>query len=193
MLVNNVGSHAFKQRITSEGFAEMIAVNYLAPWLLTQTLQQSLINVDNARIVNVASRASRNHGKLRITEALTDNSDFTAKESSKLYGKSKLLDIMFAGELARRLNAFGVIANAGCSGFNVTGSGRELRFSVPLSKILNLLHIGGPLKGAEIIFRLSVDKAYIGVTGGFLPPEQAAILSRWLLKRIFHCKSNFGV
>ena len=35
VLVNNAGLHAFEQRITSEGFAEMIAVNYLAPWLLT--------------------------------------------------------------------------------------------------------------------------------------------------------------
>jgi len=191
VLVNNVGLHAFKQRITSEGFAEMIAVNYLAPWLLTQILQQSLINADNARIVNVASRAARNHGEFRVTEDLTDKSDFTAKESSKLYGKTKLLDIMFTGELARRLNATGVIVNAVCPGFNVTGLGRELKFSVPLSKILNMLHIGDPRKGAEIIFRLSVDKAYTGVTGGFfaartgapiepVPPEEDISLQKQL-------------
>lgn len=36
--MNNAGLHAFEQRITSEGFAEMIAVNYLAPWLLTNAL-----------------------------------------------------------------------------------------------------------------------------------------------------------
>jgi len=167
VLVNNAGLHAFKQRITSDGFSEMIAVNYLAPWLLTRTLQQSLINADNARIVNVASRASRNHGEFRVSEDLTDNSDYTAKESSKLYGKSKLLDIMFTGELARRLNTTKVIANAICPGFNVTGLGRELKFSAPLAKILNFLHIGEPRKGAEIIVRLSVDKAYACITGGF--------------------------
>lgn len=38
VLVNNAGLHAFEQRITSEGFSEMIAVNYLAPWLLTNVL-----------------------------------------------------------------------------------------------------------------------------------------------------------
>jgi len=42
-LVNNAGLHAFEQRITSEGFAEMLPVNYLVPWLLTHTLQQSLV------------------------------------------------------------------------------------------------------------------------------------------------------
>ena len=45
VLVNNAGVHAFEQRITSEGFAEMIAVNYLAPWLLSNILQQSLMKV----------------------------------------------------------------------------------------------------------------------------------------------------
>src|SRR5258707_12682833 len=35
VLINNAGLHAFSQRVTSEGFAEMTAVNYLAPWVLT--------------------------------------------------------------------------------------------------------------------------------------------------------------
>lgn len=166
-LVNNAGLHTFEQRITSEGFAEMIAVNYLAPWLLTHTLQQSLVKSGNARIINVASEASRNHGELKLPEDLTNTSTFTAKGSSALYGKTKLLDIMFTGELARQLSGTGVTVNALNPGFNVTGLGRELWFASILERILKFLHIGDPRKGADIITRLVVESQYHGVTGGY--------------------------
>lgn len=167
ILVNNAGLHGFEQRITKEGFPEMIAVNYLAPWLLTHTLLDSLKASKNARIVNVASEASRNHGVLRLPADLTDTSEFNARSSSVLYGKTKLLDIMFTGELGRQLDGTGVTVNALNPGFNVTGLGRELGFSSVLSKILKALHIGDPRKGADIIVRLSSDPQYQGVTAGY--------------------------
>ena len=167
VLVNNAGLHAFEQRITSEGFAEMIAVNYLAPWLLTQTILQSLMKSGNARIVNVASEASRNHGELKLPDDLTNTDSFTARESSALYGKTKLLNIMFNGELARQLSGTGVTVNALNPGFNVTGLGRELWFASMLQHVLKFLHIGDPRKGAEIITRLIIDPQYQGVTGGY--------------------------
>ncbi|EGW37048.1 SDR family NAD(P)-dependent oxidoreductase [Desulfosporosinus sp. OT] len=166
-LVNNAGLHAFEQRITSEGFAEMMAVNYLAPWLLSYTLQPSLMKSGNARIVNVASEASRNHGELKLPEDLTDTSTFTTRGSSALYGKTKLLNIMFTGELALQLSGTGVTVNALNPGFNVTGLGRELWFASALERILKFLHIGDPRKGADIITRLVVESQYQGVTGGY--------------------------
>jgi len=167
VLVNNAGVHAFEQRTTSEGFAEMIAVNYLAPWLLSNILQESLIKSENARIVNVASEASRNHGELKLPEDLTNTATFNTKGSSLLYGKTKLLDIMFTAELARKLSGKGVTVNALDPGFNVTGLGRELWFASVLERILKFLHIGDPQKGADIIVRLAIDKEYNGVTGGY--------------------------
>lgn len=167
ILVNNAGLHAFKQRITSEGFSEMIAVNYLAPWLLTNTLLQSLINSQNGRIVNVASEASRNHGKLKLPEDLTAAADFIARESSEIYGKTKLLDIMFTLELARQLSETKVTVNALNPGFNVTGLGRELRFASILEAILKFFNIGNPSRGAGIITSLAVDEKYNGITGGY--------------------------
>ncbi|BCZ47237.1 short-chain dehydrogenase [Clostridium gelidum] len=167
VLVNNAGVHAFEQRITSEGFSEMIAVNYLAPWLLSNILEQSLMKAENARIVNVASEASRNHGELKLPEDLTNTATFNTKGSSLLYGKTKLLDIMFTAELSRKLSSTGITVNALNPGFNVTGLGRELWFASVLERILKFLHIGDPQKGADIIVRLAIDKEYNGVTGGY--------------------------
>ncbi|WP_156995905.1 SDR family NAD(P)-dependent oxidoreductase [Paenibacillus stellifer] len=167
VLVNNAGIHAFESRATSEGFPEMIAVNYLAPWLLTQALKPSLQNAGQARVVNVASEASRNHGTLKLPEDLTDTAPFTARGSSAIYGKTKLLNIMFTAELARQWSGTGISVNALNPGFNVTGLGRELKFASVLERILKFLHIGDPRRGTEIITRLAVEPKYQQETGGY--------------------------
>jgi NAD(P)-dependent dehydrogenase (short-subunit alcohol dehydrogenase family) len=167
ILIHNAGLHGFEQRVTSEGFAEMIAVNYLTPWLLTNLLKDSLIAAESAKIVNVASEASRNHGKLKLPKDLMDTSPFTARGSSEIYGRTKLLNIMFTFELARQFSGTGVTANALNPGFNNTGLGRELRISTVLGSILKFLHIGDPRRGANIIVRLALDSEYDRVTGEY--------------------------
>ncbi|MEV5114371.1 SDR family NAD(P)-dependent oxidoreductase [Peribacillus frigoritolerans] len=167
VLIHNAGLHGFEQRVTSEGFAEMIAVNYLTPWLLTNLLKDSLVKAKNAKIINVASEASRNHGELKLPYDLTDTSPFTLRGSSKIYGKTKLLNIMFTGELVRQFSGTLVTANALNPGFNNTGLGRELRISSVLGKVLEFLNIGDPKRGADIIVRLALDSEYGRVTGGY--------------------------
>ncbi|MEK5396054.1 short-chain dehydrogenase [Paenibacillus sp. VTT E-133280] len=167
VLLNNAGLHAFEQRITSEGISEMMAVNYFAPWILTHTLQLSLKAAGSARIINVASEASRNHGELKLPEDLINTSDFSARGSSEIYGKTKLLNIMFTAELARQFKGTGVIVHALNPGFNVTGLGRELWFAPILKRVLKFLHIGNPRKGADIIIRLMIDPKYQETTGGY--------------------------
>ena len=66
VLVNNAGLHAFEPRLTDDGLPEMVAVNYLAPFVLTRELLPSLLRSPAGRVVNVASEASRRHGDLRI-------------------------------------------------------------------------------------------------------------------------------
>ncbi|TWD93483.1 NAD(P)-dependent dehydrogenase (short-subunit alcohol dehydrogenase family) [Neobacillus bataviensis] len=167
ILIHNAGLHGFEQRVTSEGFAEMIAVNYLTPWLLTNLLKDSLLKAKNAKIINVASEASRNHGELKLPCDLTDTSPFTVRGSSKIYGKTKLLNIMFTRELVRQFSGTKVTANALNPGFNNTGLGRDLRISSVLGKILKILNIGDPKRGADIIVRLALDSEYERVTGGY--------------------------
>lgn len=167
VLLNNAGLHAFEPRTTSEGLPEMMAVNYLSPWLLTHTLLTSLRNAGNARIVNAASEASRRHGTLTLPHDLTDTSPFTARGSSPIYGKTKLLNIMFTAELARRCAGSGISTNALNPGFNVTGLGRELRFASVLERILNALRIGDPRRGTDMMVRLVTEPEYRQVTGGY--------------------------
>lgn len=172
-LINNAGLHAFSQRVTSEGFAEMTAVNYLAPWALTNALRDKLTASAPARIVTVASRASRRANTIDPFKDLTDTADFTRRESSLLYGRTKLMDIMFTQELGRRLEGTGVAVTCLCPGFNATGLGRELPLAETLEKVLTRLNIGNPQHGADIIVKLTTDPAFAGITGGYFAAKTA--------------------
>jgi NAD(P)-dependent dehydrogenase (short-subunit alcohol dehydrogenase family) len=177
VLINNAGLHAFQQRVTKDGFAEMIAVNYFAPWLLTMTLRETLVRSPYARIVTVASEASRRSGAFDFEADLLDTTPFTARGSSRVYGRSKLLDIMFSMELARQLKGTGVTVNCLDPGFNVTSLGRELGFSGPLARILKWLRIGDPVRGAGIIVRLASDPEFGVETGLYISVRNAKTLT----------------
>ncbi|GAA0513432.1 short-chain dehydrogenase [Paractinoplanes deccanensis] len=157
VLINNAGLHAFTARTTAAGLPEMVTVNYLAPWLLTR----ELLETSPERIVTVASEASRRHGTFSLPSALTDTSPFTRRGSSAVYGRTKLLDIMFNNELARRTSA---VCLALDPGFNTTGLGRELPGAAVLEKVLKALHVGDPRRGAGGIVRLATDPV---LTGGY--------------------------
>jgi NAD(P)-dependent dehydrogenase (short-subunit alcohol dehydrogenase family) len=146
----------------------MVAVNYLAPFVLTETLLPALYAAPDARIVNVASEASRNHGTLALPDDLVDTTPFTARESSARYGKTKLMNIMFTMELARRLADTTITANCLDPGFNVTGLGRELRFARLLERILTALRIGDPNRGADLIVALATQPEFATGTGQYV-------------------------
>jgi NAD(P)-dependent dehydrogenase (short-subunit alcohol dehydrogenase family) len=167
VLINNAGLHAFKPRVTADGYCEMVAVNYLAPWLLTSILRETVVQSAPSRIVTVASQASRWAAGFDPLVALIDKRPFSARGSSAIYGQTKLMNIMFSMELARGLTGTGVAVNCLCPGFNVTGLGRELWFAAPLERLLTWLEIGNPERGASIIVRLANDPAFADVTGGY--------------------------
>jgi len=172
-LINNAGIHAFKSRVTDDGYAEMVAVNYLAPWLLTNLLRETLIRSAPSRVVTVASQASRRAAGFDPRAALIDKRPFSARGSSAIYGQTKLMNIMFSIELARRLGDTGVTANCLCPGFNVTGLGRELWFAAPLERLLTWFEVGNPERGAGIIVRLASDPTFANVTGGYFSVTDA--------------------
>lgn len=173
VLVNNAGLHAFAQRITTEGLAEMTAVNYLGPFVLTEALTSKLGASAPARIVNVASAAAQQAKTIAPAVDLRRTDPYTRRESMSLYGRTKLMTIMWTQELARRLDADKVTVNCCDPGFNATGLGRDLPGSAVLQRVLNTLRIGDPRKGAGIIVRLATDPALAGTTGGYFSARDA--------------------
>jgi NAD(P)-dependent dehydrogenase (short-subunit alcohol dehydrogenase family) len=176
VLINNAGVHAFSQRITPDGFSEMIAVNYLAPWVLTNTLCNKLVASAPARVVTVASEGARWAESINPAHDLTSTVAYGRREAMKLYFRSKLMDIMFSQELGRRLADTGVTANCCDPGFNTTGLGRDLPFAGLLERLLYALRIGDPRRGAGIIARLATDPAFAETTGGYFSVKDAAPL-----------------
>ncbi|WP_426419727.1 SDR family NAD(P)-dependent oxidoreductase [Bradyrhizobium genosp. A] len=171
-LINNAGIHAFQQRITRDGLPEMVSVNYFAPWLLTALLCDRIVASAPSRIVTVASEASRRAKGIRPEIDLLDTSSFSAMGSSEVYGRTKLMDIMFSCQLARRLSGKGVAVNCLDPGFNVTGLGRDLPFSGILARALTALRIGSPERGASLIYKLATDPAVANTTGGYYTVRQ---------------------
>ncbi len=105
LLVNNAGLFAPKFERSADGYEMTFAVNHLAPFLLTNLLLDRLRASAPARIVTVASRAHRGNRIDLATIAGPRNWSMT-----KAYGRSKLCNMLFTRELARRLAGSGVVA-----------------------------------------------------------------------------------
>ncbi|WP_329378057.1 SDR family NAD(P)-dependent oxidoreductase [Streptomyces sp. NBC_01716] len=172
-LVNNAGLHAFGQRTTAEGLAEMTAVNYLGPFALTEELTGTLRASAPARVVNVASEAARRAGGITPATDLRSTARYTRRESMALYGRTKLMAIMWTQELARRLDTTQTTVNCCDPGFNVTGLGRDLPGSAVLHRVLSTLRVGDPRRGAGIILRLVTDPAFASTSGGYFSVRDA--------------------
>lgn len=167
VLVNNAGMHAFSQRTTEDGFAEMTSVNYLAPWLLSNKLAPALAQARQPRVVTVASEAARHGGVVEPAKDLADLRAFNRRESMQRYGKTKKMNIMFSLEFARRFEGDGISSNCLDPGFNATGLGRELPFSGVLLRLLTLLGVGRPSRGAGSIVRIADDPEFSVRTGAY--------------------------
>jgi NAD(P)-dependent dehydrogenase (short-subunit alcohol dehydrogenase family) len=120
VLVNNVGGYWNTRHVTADGLERTFALNHLAPFLLTNLLWDRLSNSAPARVVTVASNA---HAQGRI-----DFDDLQGERSysgARAYSQSKLANVLFTYELARRLPATSVTANALHPGLTRTSFGAE--------------------------------------------------------------------
>ncbi len=169
VLVNNAGIQLPEQRTTREGFPEMVAVNYLAPWLLTSLLRDRLEASAPARVVVTASEGHRIGGTIDPQTILTDTSPFGRGGVMVAYGKSKLLDILFTLELAERLTGTGVTANCCCPGLVATGlSGTDTRADRVAKTLSATPLVRRPDQGARVLVRLATDPALATRTGEFI-------------------------
>jgi NAD(P)-dependent dehydrogenase (short-subunit alcohol dehydrogenase family) len=107
VLVNNAGTVELKRTTTVDGFEKTFAVNHLAYFLLTNLLLPRLRESAPARIVNVSSEAHR-FGRLDLADLQSEKS----YAAMRVYGKSKLLNVLFTTALAEKLAGSGVTANS---------------------------------------------------------------------------------
>lgn len=173
----------------------MLASNYLGPFLLTNLLLSAIAAAAPARVIVVGSEAHRLAGHLD-SEHLADLGEYGLVNSFRAYGRTKLLDILFATELARRLNGTGVTANSFCPGTVATGLYEQMPAFRAIAPVLTRTPLMRTAEqGARIIVRLAADRSLAEVTGryftsvpglGLLPPVRVrrdANLQRRIWKR----------
>ncbi|QXJ21937.1 SDR family NAD(P)-dependent oxidoreductase [Actinomadura graeca] len=167
VLVNNAGVHLLRAKTSADGHDRMIATNHLGPFLLTNLLLGPLEKGAPSRVVVVASEAHRQAGRLDV-ERMAEPGTYRAAGAMRVYGRSKLLNILFARELARRMEGSGVTANAVCPGAVATGLAREVRGTERLGTLLARTPVlRTPAQGARMALRLAADPEFETCSGGF--------------------------
>jgi retinol dehydrogenase-12 len=163
VLVNNAGVISMSRRLTADGLEATFATNYLGPFLLTSLLRGLLERSAPARVVTVSSAA---HKQVRAIP--WDDLPRSAQAGlQRAYPLSKLLNILFTVELARRLAGTGVTANCLHPGFVRSALGREVT-GVPGALVRFALHFRpGPATGAETSLFLASSPEVAEVTGGY--------------------------
>jgi NAD(P)-dependent dehydrogenase (short-subunit alcohol dehydrogenase family) len=164
VLVNNAGSMYTKRTISKDGYEMTLAVNHLAPFLLTHLLLDRLKHGGPARIVTTASIAHKS-AKISFDDLLA------GPEYSPMgaYATSKLANILFTRGLAKRLQDTAVTATCLHPGFVRTNFGRNNEVPAWLTPIIKLafLFARKPEKGAETIVYLAASPEVEGASGGY--------------------------
>jgi NAD(P)-dependent dehydrogenase (short-subunit alcohol dehydrogenase family) len=163
VLVNNVGGFWATRRVTADGLEHTFAVNHLAPFLLTNLLLDRLIASAPARVVTVSSGAQA-MGKIDFGDPQGER----GYSGQKAYNQSKLANVLFTFELARRLQGTGVTATVLHPGVVRTAFAAEdpsplWRFMIPLARPF----MKTPEQGAQTPIYLASSPDPAGVTGQY--------------------------
>jgi retinol dehydrogenase-12 len=167
VLVNNAGAVFNSRQESADGYEMTLALNHLNYFLLTNllldALKQTATQYGEARIVNVASDAHQ-MGKINFDD-LQHKKNFAGW---MVYGNSKLMNIMFAYELARRLEGTGVTANVLHPGFVNTGFGANNKgWFASVINLLQNLAAKSPQEGAATNIYLAAAPEVKGITGKY--------------------------
>jgi NAD(P)-dependent dehydrogenase (short-subunit alcohol dehydrogenase family) len=160
VLMNNAGLIASRNHKTEDGLELMFAANHMSYFVLTQLLIERLRAAGGARIVSTASEAHR-RGRL-------DFDHLQEQKGPRGYGTTKLCNILFTRELARRLAGTGITANCLHPGFVATrfgdNAGGVLRTGIAIAKQLFAL---SPEEGAKTMVYLASAPEVAGRSGGY--------------------------
>ena len=179
VLINNAGAMFGSRQLTGDGLEYTFALNHMAYFVVTEGLRERLQASAPARIINTSSGAHR--GARLDFDDLQLVKDFSAM---KAYSRTKLCNILFTRELARRLHGTGVTANCLHPGFVATRfgdqSGGLISRFIGLAKLFAI----SPEKGAETLVYLASSSDVAETTGAYfykcrpITPSQAALDDR---------------
>jgi retinol dehydrogenase-12 len=171
VLVNNAGLMFGSEReLSADGYEMTLATNHLGPFLLTSLLLDLLQKSPAARVVNVASMAYR-FSKPTLTDLQSEQSYSPVWE----YGNTKLWNIMFTQELAKRLREHGinnVTTNSLHPGAVATGYGQQTGGIISAVLALGRPFMLSPEKGAETSIFLATDPSVATTSGGFFSKKK---------------------
>ena len=168
ILVNNAGTVSMTRQLTADGIELTFAVNHLAYYLLTRLLLERITASTPARIINVAS-AMHYRGTLDFADLGFEHGYHVLKA----YGRSKLCNVLFTRELARRLQGSGVTVNALHPGGVATNIWNATpRWGRPILAVLKALFMISPARGATHITYLATGPAGRETTGGYFQNDR---------------------
>jgi len=163
VLINNAGAIFPRRRVTPDGLEMTFALNHMAGFIVTNALLDNLRRAPSARIVTTSSDAHRT-GRLEFDDVQTSRRAYT---TFRAYSASKLCNVLFTRELARRLQGTNVTANAVHPGFVKTRF-YQVEFGALelLRPLVNLFAIS-PEKGAQTLVHVAVSRALEHVSGEY--------------------------
>jgi retinol dehydrogenase 14 len=174
VLVNNVGGYWNTRHVTADGLERTFAINHLAPYLLTNLLLERLEEGTSSRVVTVASNAQA-LGRIDFDDLQGE----AGYSGARAYNQSKLANVLFTYELAKRQGTGGVTANALHPGVVSTAFGAEdpghvQRLLVPLMRPF----MKGPAAGAATSVHLASTPDLERKTGGYYASNRSRRSSR---------------
>ena len=169
VLLNNVGGFWAHRHATADGLEHTFALNHLAPFLLTSLLLERLMASAPARVVTVSSGAQA-QGKIDFDDLMGERT----YSGQRAYSQSKLANVMFTYELARRLEGTGVTATVLHPGVTNTAFGAEdsARAMTPIIAVLRPF-MRSPERGADTAVYLASSPEVEGVTGRYFANRKA--------------------
>lgn len=169
VLVNNAGLYKVKRGETADGIEMNFAVNFLAPFMLSQLLLENIEASGNGRIINVVSELYKN-GAINFDDLMLT----TNYKAGDAYANAKMATVLYTSQLASEIKDKKITVNALHPGVLATGAFRD--YPKLLVKGLNLF-LEKPEKGGERIAYLATSDDVVGVSGKYFYKREERELS----------------
>ncbi|WP_440999687.1 SDR family oxidoreductase [Fodinibius sp. SL11] len=171
VLVNNAGLIANEREETIDGIEKTLAVNHLAPFLLTNLLWAELLQSEDARVINVSSEVHKMGAKVFDLDNLQLSENYSAMNA---YGISKLCNVMFTHELAKHTTDSSITTYSLHPGVVRTQLAEEAGWAMKLFYWIGKPFMRSPTSGAATTIYLATSDDVTSMNGQYFKDENVA-------------------